>query len=253
MLTAVILLSGGCSKEETSYNNTSYTLIKKDLLGVSGTVTFTETSNNSTIIDVALVNAPAGSNHVYLYMQSVVEKGEVAETLNPIEATGKSSTVVKMPYSQLIAYEGFIRVLKSSSENNLIIAQGDIGGNVITSINKSYTLSTISPYGVSGTALFEKRANGNTLLTVSLNGAIAGVEYPATINLGSIESVDGGPVKKVLNNIIGATESYTNIRTLESGSPITYENWLVYLGYINIYQRSVLSDNIISHGNIGKN
>ena len=223
------------------------------MLGVSGTVTFTETSNNSTIIDVALVNAPEGSNHAYLYMQSVIENGEVDETLNPIDATGKSSTVVKMPYNQLIAYNGCVRVLKSSSETNLIIAQGDIGGNVITSINKSYTLSTIIPYGVSGTALFEKRANGNTLLTITLSGVIEGIEYPATINLGSIESVGGGPVVKVLSNVKGITKSYTNIQSLDSGTAITYENWLVYLGYINIYQKSVSSDNIISHGNIGKN
>ena len=90
MFTAVILLSGGCNKDEPSYTNTSYALVKKDMLGVSGTVTFTETSSNSTIVDIALINAPAGSNHAYLYMQSVIEKGEVTETLNPIEATGKS-------------------------------------------------------------------------------------------------------------------------------------------------------------------
>ena len=254
MFTAVILLSGGCGKEDNSYNNTSYTLMVKDVLGVSGTVTFTETTNNSTIIDVVLNNASTGSNHAFLYMQSVVEKGEVAETLNPIDATGKSSTVVKMPYSQLITYDGCVRVLKSSSETNLIIAQGDIGGNVITSINKSYTLSTIIPYGVSGTALFEKRANGNTLLTITLSGVIEGIEYPANINLGSIESVDDGTVRKTLSNVNGTTgKSFTNIRTLDSGKVITYDDWLIYLGYINIYQKSVSSDNIISHGNIGKN
>ena len=96
--------------------------------------------------------------------------------------------------------------------------------------------------------------NGKTLLTISLAGTIGGDAYPATINLGSIASVGGGPVVKVLNYVDGATgKSYTNIRKLESGTDITYDNWLVYDGYINIYQTKAQPGNIICHGNIGSN
>lgn len=254
MFTVVILLAGGCNKDDDSTHNSSYSLEVKDILGVTGQVTFTEKSSTSTTIDITLNNAPAGSNHAYLYIHSIVEDGEVVQTLNPVDESGKSSTVVDMTYSELIAYDGCVRVLKSSSENNLIIAQGDIGGNVITTTSKTYTLTTKGVFGVSGSALFEKRENGNTLVTISLMGIIAKDVYPATINLGSIASVGGGPVVKTLNNVVGTSgKSFTNIRNLNSEIPITYDNWMVYDGYINIYQAPLASGIVISHGNIGSN
>ena len=254
MVTAVLLLAGGCDKDDAPGQNKSYDLAVKDVLGVSGKVTFTEPSNTSTTIDIVLTNAPSGTHPANLHMYSTVEEGVVVQTLNPVDATGKSSTVVNMTYSELIAYDGCIKVLKSSTEPTVILAQGDIGGNVITTTNKSYVLSTIGVYGVSGTALFEKRENGNTLVTISLIGTIPGESYPATINLGSIASVDDGTIRKTLSNVNGTTgKSYSNIRTLDSGTAITYENWLVYVGYINIYQTSAITANIISHANIGTN
>ncbi|HAH24761.1 MAG TPA: hypothetical protein DCL77_13575 [Prolixibacteraceae bacterium] len=254
MITAVILLAGGCNKDDSPSANTSYDLKVKDVLGVSGKVTFTETTSTTTTISIELTNAPAVSNHAYLYMLSTVEDGEVAQTLNAVDGSGKSSTVVNMAYGQLIAYDGCVRVLKSSSETNVIIAQGDIGGNVITTTNKTFTLKTVGVFGVSGSALFEKRVNGNTLVTVSVTGTISGDVYPATINLGSTASVGGGPVVKVLSNVDGTTgKSYTNIRKLDNSTLITYDNWLVYDGYINIYQAPLSAGIVISNGNIGSN
>jgi len=237
MLTSVILLiAGGCEKDDSSQNKT-YNLMVKDVLGVSGTVTFTESGSNSTTIDIMLANAPSGTHPANLYMNSVVENGAVIVALNPVDATGKSSTVVKtMTYSQLIAYDGSIKVFK------------------ITTTNKTYMLTKIGVFNVSGTALLEKRENGNTLVTVSLTGIIPGESYPATINLGSITSVGGGPVVKLLNNVSGTTgKSYTNIQKLDGGTNITYENWLVYDGYLNVYQESILLSNVICNGNIGSN
>lgn len=159
-----------------------------------------------------------------------------------------------MTYSQLVAFAGSIKVFKSSSEPGVILALGDIGGNVITATNKTYVLGKIGIYGVAGTALFEKRENGNTLVTISLTGTISGDYYPGTINLGSIASVGGGPVVKVLNSVNGTTgKSYTNIQKLDSGTDIIYDNWLVYDGYINIYQGPVKLSNVICNGNIGSN
>jgi hypothetical protein len=257
MLTAGILLIGvgGCKKTDSPAQSTTYNLKVKDILGVSGTVKFTETSNTKTTIDIVLTNAPSGIHPANLYMYSAVEAGIVVIVLNPVDEAGKSSSeVTTMTYSQLIAYDGVIKVLKSSAEPTVILAQGDIGGNVLTTTNKTYTLSKIGVFGVSGTALFEKRINGNTLVTISLIGTITGEVYPATINLGSIASVGGGPVVKTLGNVDGTIgKSYTNIRKLDSGIGITYDNWLVYDGYINIYQTSVILSNVICHGNIGSN
>jgi hypothetical protein len=252
----VLIFSSGCKKDDDfKGRQASYVLKVKDVLGVAGTVTFNEATKNTTTIDIVLVNAPSGTHPAELRMNSAVEGGSVVLTLNPVSASGTSSTdVTSITYDQLIAYDGYIVVHLSSSEPEVILAIGDIGGNVITSTNKTYALSAVAEYNVSGTALFEKRVNGNTLVTISLTGLIAGATYPASINLGSIESVGGGPVVKTLNNINGTNGmGYTNIRKLNSGIDITYDDWLVYLGYINIYQTVVNLDNIICHGNIGSN
>jgi hypothetical protein len=255
MTAAILLVAGGCKKDDAPAQSTSYPLMVKDVLGVSGTVTFTESSSTSAIIDIVLVNAPAGSHPANLYMNSAVENGAVIVALNPVDATGKSSTkVTTMSYERLIAYNGYIKVLSSNAEPDVILAQGDIGGNVMTTTSKSYVLNLVGTFGVSGTALFEKRVNGNTLLTISLTGTIPGESYPATLNLGSIASIGGGPVIKTLSNVNGTSgKSYTNIEKLDSGTDITYENWLVYDGYLNIYQSTIATGNIITQGNIGSN
>jgi hypothetical protein len=258
LFTAVIFLmaGSGCNKDENPPpRQTTYNLKVKDVLGVTGTVTFIETSSTKTTIDIALAGAPSGTHPAELCSNSAIEGGTTVITLNPVDATGISSTVTTtMTYTELIAYNGFVKVVKSSSEPGVILAQGDIGGNVITSTKITYSLDTVGVYLVTGTALFEKRVNGNTLVTISLTGTIAGEVYPATINLGSISTIGGGPVVKTLSNVDGTTgKSYTNIQKLNSGIDITYDNWLVYDGYINIYQTSVNIDNIICHGNIGSN
>lgn len=253
-----LLVVSGCKKDETNpppARETTYSLNTTDVLGVVGTATFIETSTTSVTINLSLTNASAANHPAEIRMNSAVEGGVVVLTLNPVDATGKSSTLTTaLTYNQLIDYDGFIQVHKSSSELNIILVQGDIGGNVITASNITYQLDTIGVFGVSGTAFFQKRLNGNTLVTLSLTGAIAGDMYPATINLGSIETIGGGPVVLALNNIDGTNgKSYTNIRKLDSGLNITYDNWLVYDGYINVFQNSVNSGNVICHGNIGSN
>jgi hypothetical protein len=258
MFSVIIFLFtwSGCKKDDSaSKSSTSYDLKSKDVLGVTGKVTFIETSATSATIEIALNNAPSGTHPAGLYMYSEVENGASVIALNSVDESGKSSTVVtNMTYGQLIGYDGNIKVMKSSSEPAVILAQGDIGGNVLTTVNKTYTLDTIGALGVSGTALFEKRVNGNTLVTLSLTGTINGDVYPATINLGSITSIGGGPVVKILSSVPGTEgKSFTNIRQLDSDINITYDNWLVYVGYINVYQISVDPVNIISHGNIGTN
>ncbi len=254
LISIMILMIASCKKDAAPARSTTYDLKVKDLLGVSGKVIFTETSSTSTTIDIVLTNAPSGTHPANLYMYSQVEDGSVVAVLNPVDATGKSTTLIStLTYSQLIAYDGHLKVMKSSTEPDVILAQGDIGGNVMTTTNKTYALSVIGIYGVSGTALFEKRVNGNTLVSIELAGTIAGEFYPATINLGSITTVGGGPSVKVLSDVDGTTgKSFTNIRKLDSGLDITYDNWLVYDGYLNIYQSPALAT-IICHGNIGSN
>ncbi len=254
---------GGCKKDEPVIlpaEKTTTNLSVKDVLGVSGTVTFIETSSTSATIEISLSGAPSGTHPAELCMNSAVEGGAIAVVLNPVDATGKSSTTItSKTYKELIAYDGFVQVRKNNNllESTVILAIGDIGGNVLTSTNKSYALSAKGASGVTGTALFEKRKNGNTLVTISLNGVISG-SYPVNINIGSIATVGDPIATKSLNTVIVPANvttgiSYTNVKALNNTSFLmTYENWLDYVGYINVYQKSVAYDNIICHGNIGK-
>jgi len=67
MLTAVILLiATGCNKNDSPAQSTTYNLMVKDVLGVAGEVTFTETSSTSTTIDIEFVNAPLGTHPAIL-------------------------------------------------------------------------------------------------------------------------------------------------------------------------------------------
>ncbi len=257
IVVAVILLMSvsGCEKDTEPARETSYTLKVEDVLGVSGTATFIEASNTASTIKLELSGVSSGNHPAGLYMNTVVEGGSLVVALNPVDASGNSTTSVNsLTYNQLIEYDGHIKVVKSSSETDVVLAQGDIGSNVLTGANVTYTLDTIDDFGVSGTALFEERENGNTLVSLNLDGTIAGEVYPATINLSSVSTIGGGPVTKTLNSVNGNTgKSYTNIRELDDGMNISYDDWLVYNGYINIYQTSVDFDNIISQGNIGSN
>jgi hypothetical protein len=255
VLAGVLIFSVGCKKDDTPDRETEYNLMVQDVLGVTGKATFIETSKTSATIKIELFGAPVGSHPAELRMNTVIEGGVVVVSLNPVSDSGPSSTIVTtMTYEQLIAYDGFIRVAKSSAEPNVVLAQGDIGGNVITTTRKTYALLAVEAYEVTGSALFEKRVNGNTLVTISLNGAIAGETYPATINLSSTSTIGGGPVVNILSSVDGTTGmSYSNIKQLISGIQMTYDNWLVYDGHINIYQGSISYGNIVCQGNIGSN
>jgi hypothetical protein len=256
MFAAAIMLmtTNGCKKDSDTTEpakTTTYDLKAKDVLGVTGKVTFTETSSTTTTVSIVLTSASAEAHPADLCTGSAVEGGGIHRVLTPVDASGKSSTIVDIAYSTLIAFDGYIKVLKSTAEPTVVIALGDIGGNVITTTNKSYSLSAVNSSGVTGTAKFEKRVNGNTLVTISLTGAVPG-SYPATINVGSITTT--GPETKILNNVDGTTgKGYTNIRDLLDGTPYTYDQWIVYTGYLNIYQTSIGTANIICHGNIGSN
>jgi hypothetical protein len=234
---------------------TTYNFEVRDLLGVSGTITFTETSSTTVTVDIDLKGAPTGTHPAEICGNSAVEGGATLVVLNPLNTLGKSTTVTSaITYKQVLALDGFVQVYLGGVMPKSIIAIADIGGNVITDTNISYQLATAQSFGITGTAMFQKRLNGNTLLTLSMNGLLPGSFYPATINVGSVATVGGGGITKVLQDVNGNTgKSFTNIRSLDNNVIINYDNWLVYVGYINVYHTNANNANIISQGNIGAN
>jgi hypothetical protein len=264
ILTAAIglLANHGCKKDDnTTPRKKDYTLKVKDQIGVSGTVTFTETSSTVTTVTIKLTGASGNSHPAHIHSGAAVEGGGIVITLNPVDSSGNSTTDITkrddntpISYDQLLAFDGYVNVHESSTNLTTIIAQADIGSNELTGTQKSYNLNAVNGSGISGTALFEQRKSGNTLVTLSLTGTIAGGDHPAHIHLGSTSTIGGGPIKKTLSDVNGATgKSYTNVRTLDDGTPITYDNWLVYDGYINVHLSMADLTTIIAQGNIGNN
>lgn len=258
----------GCSKDDSNNEptpiptpveplKTTYTLKAKDILGVSGSVTIAEkTSGGSeSVVTIHLTGAPAGVHPAHIHMNSAIETGNIAYNLNSVSTGDSSSTTLSVTYNTLINYDGYVNVHLDTANMGTIIAQADIGGNQVTSTNKIYTLAQDSSSGIAGSAKFEKRKNGTTLLTINLTSGATlppGL-YPAQINLGSVSTV-GTPVKtKTLNPVDGTSRiSITNIRTLDNLTAITYANWLVYDGFLTIHDAADTT-NIIAKGNIGSN
>ena len=110
-----------------------------------------------------------------------LETGGIVLDLNNVDgATGQSITEVdtlndgtSVSYSELIDFNGYINVHLSSSDLATLVAQGDIGQNALSGNTTNYTLADVSDPNISGTALFAERANGTTLVTVSLTGTSA--------------------------------------------------------------------------------
>ncbi|TVR76246.1 MAG: CHRD domain-containing protein [Chitinophagaceae bacterium] len=259
-----VFLFTGCKKDDDDDKDIvlaeeTYDLKTKDALGVSGTVTFYKRSS-STTIEITLSGITSGNHPAHIHVNSAIESGGIALTLNPVNAQGISVTSVSklddntsVTYEQLIAFNGYINVHQSANNLGVIIAQGDIGGNKLTGASENYSLTEFNTSGVSGQVRFEKRKNNNTLVSISLNGTLSGETHPAQILLGDVTTVGGGQVVLDLNNINGSTgKSITNVYVLKNGTPIKYDDWVVYDGYLNVYESIINSTTIISQGNIGE-
>lgn len=256
----VTVAISGCAEDDVVPNSVSYDMKVVDQLGIGGTVTFTETTSEITTIVIDLTGSDSESHPANIRVNSAIEGGAVSITLNPV-VNGRSSTDVTradnnaaISYAQLIAYDGHLNVHQSINAMSTIIGQTDIGGNVLTSNSITYDLSEVAASGVSGTAVFAKRQNGTSLVTIDLNGTIADGVHPAVIHIGSVATVGGGPATKTLNPVNGTTGmSYTNLRTLNDGTYISYDNVLAYDGYLAIHQSNLLMEVILCQGNIGSN
>jgi hypothetical protein len=256
-LLLITLTMSECKKDSSPAATTTYQLPVKDQLGVSGTIKFTQTSSTVTTVTITLTGSDSAYHPAYIRSNSAVEGGAIAITLTPVIGGSSTTQVTRydngsaINYSQLIQIDGYVDVDESNSNQSLIIAEGDIGGNLLTGTTTSYALDTIGTNGVSGTALFAQRVNGNTLVSVSLTGTLAGGVYPAGIYLGSVATVGGGPLTKTLTSVTGTSgKSYTNVRSLDNGTVVTYTSLLAYDGYIAILQ-SATASTIICDGNIG--
>ena len=244
-----------------------YTLNEMSDSGVSGTVTFMENEDGSATVEFDLEGTSDGGMHpAHIHMGTAAETGDIAVTFTPIDgATGMSTTEVSalddgtdITYEELVAYDGYINVHLSADELGTIVAQTDIGENELTGESVSYDLEERDIPGVSGVAIFEERENGETLVTLDLEGTEEGGEHPAHIHMGSIEDAPGA-IAITFTPVNGATGmSMTNVSMTDGsadaeGEAITYTELLTYDGYINVHKSAEELEVLAAQGNMGAN
>src|SRR5690606_26106024 len=142
---------------------------------ISGTVTFAERMNGSTLVTVALTGTTEGNNHPsHIHNNTAAEGGGITVDFNPIDGgTGMSRTNIRqlndetpITYAELLDFNGYVNVHLSGANLSTLIAQGDIGQNALTGETVEYPLNSVSDPSVSGKATFYKRNNGTTLIAL---------------------------------------------------------------------------------------
>ncbi len=243
---------------ELTGNSETYTLFEAGDSGASGTIKFEERTDNSTVITITFTGA-TGTHPAHIHTNTAVEGGGIAIDLSDVDASGASVTEVlklndgtTITYTELIDFDGYVNVHKSATELGVLVAQGDIGQNVLTGMSHNYELFEAKVTGISGTAKFNERKNGETLVVLELNGTSAGGDHPAHIHANTI--VEGGAIMVSLNNIDGATGmSKTNVTELNDGTAIAYSAWADYNGYVQVHNSETDLGTPIAKGDIGKN
>lgn len=260
---STLLLVTACEDESgTSATGTmkTYALASVSNPAISGTVTFAENSDASATISIQLNGTTAGSMYpAHIHLNTAAEGGGIAISLGDVNgSTGKSEKTVSklddgtsITYTQLLQFDGYVNVHNGASDLGTLIAQGDIGQNELTGTMKEYTLASVSNPAISGKVTFYKRVNNETLSVIQLTGTSAGGIHPAHVHNGNVAAP--GSIAIPLGNVTGATgTSKVNI-SMANSAAITYDQLVVFNGYVNVHLSGTELGTLVAQGNIGSN
>jgi len=250
-------------KPVTPGRTTVYNLGSFDVPNISGTATFTENSDNTVTIDLDLANTQMGDQHpAHIHANTAAEDGPILLTLGVVDgSTGKSSVTIGalddgtvVNYDTLITLDGAINVHLDDEEELFwtIVAQGDIGQNVLTGESETFDLKEKMVPGIQGTVTFFERLNGEALSVIQLDNTPENGVHPAHIHNNS--AVEGGGIAFSFNPIDGTSGlSRTNVATLDDGSSFGYDDVINFDGYINVHLSVDDLATIVAQGDIGEN
>ncbi len=243
---------------ELTGQSKTYDLHEVDIPEITGIAMFQERKNGGILATISVEPTTDGEMHpAHIHMNTAAETGNIVFTFNPVNgSTGKSMTNmtswedgVPLTFQELMDFDGYVDVHKSADDLDTIIAQSDIGQNELTGESITYNLDAIANTDYSGEATFEQRLNGETLITINLDGTMPGEIYPAHIHEGTA-AAGTGTITVELNMVNGETgTSRTNVAELDNGGSINYGSLLQYDGYLDVH----LSAADILAGDIGSN
>lgn len=254
-----LIAQGDIGGNELTGDKKDYILGPVNNPDISGGATFEKRKNGSTLVTVSLTGLTAGdSRPSHIHANTAAETGGITINLKNVDGTtgmarsnvDTLNTGVTITYDELLDYNGYLNVHGTSGT---LVAQGDIGQNELTGESKEYTLNPVSNPDIMGTVTFAERKNGKALISISLAGTTEGGDHPAHIHAN--DAATTGMIVLDLKNVNGATgKSATSIDKLNDDiTAITYDELLVFNGYVNVHLSSQALGTLIAQGNIGSN
>ena len=155
-------------------------------------------------------------------------------------------------YEELLNFDGNV-VINQSGTSTSVLAQSDIGQNIVTTNNINYALNGVDVTDISGAISFTERVNGEALAVITLTGSPAGGMHPAHIHVGSVATAPGAIMFSItpVDGTMGISKS--NIAKLDDGTPFGCTDILNVNGYVNVHLSSTNLGTLIAQGNIGVN
>ena len=258
---STLVAQGDIGQNDLTGDSKAYPLGSVAVSTISGSATFYKRVNGEALAVVKLNNTPAGGIHPgHIHINSAAQGGGIAFSFNPVNGdTGISTTNVSkldsgaaFGYEQVLGYNGYINFHLSATALATLVAQGDIGQNVLTGRKTTYTLDQKDVNGINGTVEFAERVNLTTLVTIKLVGTPAGGSHPAHIHENTVAT--SGNIIAGLNPVNGDTGiSRTQVSSLVGGAPITYAQFLMLNAYVNVHLSGTSMATIVAQGNIGSN
>jgi len=255
-----VILQGDIGQNKLTSELKEYDLMAKTNDNISGKAWFTKRRNNETLITISLNNTPDGGSHpAHIHNNTAAEGGGIAIDLTNVDgSSGKSLTNVSqlndgtsITFDELTEIDGYINVHLSQDQLQSIVAQGDVGQNVLTGNAETYNVSSINGSNISGTVTFYERLNETTLIEISLTGTSDPDSHPTHIHENDVNI--GGGILIGLNPVNGATgKSMTQVAFMDNDTPISYDELITINGHLNVHWSS--NDlSVVASGNVGDN
>ena len=257
-----LIAQGDIGANELTGQSKAYDLGPVSQPDISGTATFSERKNGTTLITVNLMGTSDGDKFpAHIHANTAAESGPIVINLDTIVGpSGMSLTQIDamndgtpITYDELLDFDGYINAHVSKDNLGVLVAQGDIGQNELTGNTKQYALAPKVDGTISGTVTFSERANMETLAVIMLQNAANGTDHPAHIHSGSVATAPGAIIV-TFKSVSGATGmSKTNITQLDDGTPIDYAGITTIDGYVNVHVSAIDLATLIAQGNVGAN
>lgn len=256
-----IIAQGDIGVNELTADSREYELSSASDASISGTATIYKRVSGASLLEIELEGTPEDGEHpAHIHLNSAAEGGDIAISLNAVAgASGKSWTHIEaddagtdVTYEDLLEMDAYINVHLSANQLDVLVAQGDIGINVLTGESKEYALHSVLVPTISGTAIIHQRLSGASLLELELEGTPSDGEHPAHIHANT--AAEGGDIAISLNAVAGASgKSWTHIEADDAGADVSYEQLLEFDGYINVHKSISELDVLVAQGDIGQN